>query len=60
MFFRSYVFLTKCPSSRIVMEHIRQEAKMSMTKDICDVIEVLDDFIVEKGGFSKIRLQKEK
>lgn len=41
------------------MEHIRQEAKMSMTKDICDVIEVLDDFIVEKGGFSKIRVQKE-
>jgi hypothetical protein len=31
-----------------------------MTKDICDVIEVLDDFIVEKGGFSKIRLQTEK
>ncbi|CAB3989392.1 Hypothetical predicted protein [Paramuricea clavata] len=58
--FRSYVFLSKCPSSRIVMEHIRQEAKMSMTKDICDVIEVLDDFIVEKGGFSKIRAQTEK
>lgn len=31
-----------------------------MTKDICDVIEVLDDFIDEKGGFSKIRLQTEK
>ena len=53
------MFLSKCPSSRIVMEHIRQEAKMSMTKDICDVIEVLDEFISEKGGFAKIRLKKE-
>ena len=42
------------------MEHIRQEAKMSMTKDICDVIDVLDEFIVEKGGFAKICLQKQK
>ena len=42
------------------MAHIRQEAKMSMTKDICDVIDVLDGFIVEKGGFSKIRIHNEK
>ena len=57
--FRSYIFLSKCPSSRILMEHIRHEAKMSMTKDICDVIEVLDDFIAEKGGFTKIRSLKQ-
>ncbi|XP_028395611.1 protein Njmu-R1-like isoform X2 [Dendronephthya gigantea] len=58
--FRSYVFLSKCVSSRIVMEHIRQEAETSMTKEICDIIEVLDDFIAEKGGFSEIYLQKKK
>lgn len=42
------------------MEHIKQEAKMSMSKDTCAIIGVLEEFITEKGGFSKIRFASQK
>ena len=42
------------------MEHIRQEAKMSTSKDMCAIIDVLEEFISEKGGFSKIRAVSQK
>ncbi|XP_046855117.1 protein Njmu-R1-like [Xenia sp. Carnegie-2017] len=53
--FKAFVFLRKCPSSPIVMWHIRMEALVSMPRSICYVIAVLDEFITDKGGFAKIR-----